>query len=227
MEHHTASHKKELILWHGTNQEFDRFDNAMMGVHTYNSASHQAFFFAASPETARDYATSAAKNLIRNLREHEMELQYLLDEAEYATRNGDYKRYEELILQAEELEADAVQAEPSGAVLLQCCVTFTNPLEVSGTSHDVVANLGGVLADAREAGFDAVILRNILDTPSGTGPIDDHVAVFEADQIEIIDVISAEADRELPTSFIPKNICDPVDPFHSEKPVVEHEFALG
>jgi hypothetical protein len=216
MENLTASHKKQLILWHGTNQDFSQFDNAMKGLHTYNSASNQAFFFAVSPETARDYARSAARKLIQNLREHEETLQSMLDEAERALQNRNFDKYEQIILKAEEFEASAVQAEPAGAVLLQCRLTCTNPLEVRATSRDVIANFGGVLSDAREAGYDAVIVRNIMDTPSGTGPVDDHVAVFDAAQIEIIDVISAEADTTLPNGIIPENIFDPADPFHCE-----------
>ncbi|CAN0583477.1 unnamed protein product, partial [Laminaria digitata] len=37
----------EFILWHGTNQVFDVFDETMLGLHTYNPASKAAFFFAA------------------------------------------------------------------------------------------------------------------------------------------------------------------------------------
>lgn len=207
----------KLVLWHGTNQDFDEFDGAMLGLHTYNSASNQAFFFASSPETAREYARSAAAKLIPNIMEHERILENILADAEDMLRRGNFKRHEELIIEAEEFEAEAVQAAPSGGKLLKCEISLSRPLEVSGRSRDVILDLGHVIAMARETGHDALILRNILDTPSGEGPIDDHLAVFDPAQIEIIDVISAETDAILPCHKIPKDICAAVSPFSRDE----------
>jgi len=176
-------------LWHGTNQTFDRFDAKKLGLNTSNPASKAAFFFAVDPETARDYAGQASRNLIPDQEAHEAQVAQLLRDADDAMRRGDHNRYEALVLQAEEMECAALQAEPQGARILHCRVSFENPLEIDGSSHAVVVDLGGVLAQARADGYDAVILTDILDTPSGAGEPDPHVAVFDAMQVEILEVI--------------------------------------
>ncbi len=61
----------QLELWHGTNQDFDRFDPGRLGLHTSNGASRTAFFFAASFETARDYALAPAGKMVPDASAHE------------------------------------------------------------------------------------------------------------------------------------------------------------
>ena len=56
----------QIDVWHGTNQDFDRFDENLLGLNNANTASRAAFFFAADPETARDYARQAARKLVPN-----------------------------------------------------------------------------------------------------------------------------------------------------------------
>jgi hypothetical protein len=175
-------------LWHGTNQTFERFDPEMLGLNTSNNASRAAFFFAATPETAEDYARQAARKLVPGHQEHEAKVADLLAAADRALAAGQHDAYEARILEAEELECRVMQAEPAGAKILRCEVTFSNPFEIDGCDYAVIRDLGSVLEDARDAGFDAVILRDISDTPSGEIPADDHVAVFDASQIEILEV---------------------------------------
>jgi len=187
----------QIDLWHGTNQDFDRFDKNLLGLNNANTASRAAFFFAADPETARDYARQAARKLVPNHITHENRVERLLIEAEAAREAGQLDTYEELLMEAEELEFGAMQAEPTGAKILKCRVTMINPFEIDGWQYSVITDLGGVLEEARANGYDAVILRGIEDTPSGTIGPDDHYAVFSADQIEIIDVMSVDAALEV------------------------------
>jgi hypothetical protein len=182
----------QIDLWHGTNQDFDTFDERYLGLHTANNASRCAFFFAANVDTARDYAQGAARNLVPNQIEHEAHIGRILDDAEAARRAGRMNRYEELLVEAEDIEFAAIQAEPAGARILKCRVSFENPYEIDGAHHSVLTNLGDVLEVARVSGHDAVILRGINDTPSGTVGPDDHYAVFSSAQIEIIDMINAD-----------------------------------
>jgi hypothetical protein len=182
-----------LDLWHGTNQRFDRFDPALLGLATANGASRRAFFFAADPDTAWDYAQSAARKLIPDHLAHEKKLADLLKQAESAERRRDFRAYERLVIEAEELEADAINADPSGARVLQCRIRLENPFEIDGTDRRVVVDLAAVLDAAQAAGHDGVILKGIEDTPSGAGCRDDHVAVFDVEKIEII----ASHDRRL------------------------------
>ncbi|MCW3784179.1 hypothetical protein [Defluviimonas salinarum] len=187
-----------LALFHGTNQAFDRFDPAMLGLNTSNAASRAAFFFASDFEAARDYALFAARNLVPDQDAHEARVERLLRDADRAMRRGDNDRYERLILEAEALETRAMQADPAGARVLTCTVTLENPVEFDGSAREVVCDLGAVLTAARAAGHDGVILRGIHDTPTGQGPACDHVAVFDPARIEILEVleIAEEAETE-------------------------------
>lgn len=193
-----------ITLWHGTNQAFDRFDTRFLSLANPNSASDAAFFFAGRRDTAEDYARKAERTLIPDQVEHEARIALLIARSETARRRGQHDLCESLILQAEELETQAMQAPPSGAAVLMCDVIFSNPFEIDGSDRRVVTNLAKVLEEARAAGHDCVILRDICDTPSGTTAPDDHVAVFDVEQIEILERIeldAAEAELEPEMDF--------------------------
>lgn len=176
----------ELELWHGTNQTFEVFDRAHLGLHTANGASTQAFFLAGDFETARSYALGAARKLVPDAKSHEDRVATLLRRADRALAAGSFDSYETLLMQAEDMEAAAIQAPPGGCVVLGCRVSLEDPFVIDGSSREVVTNLAGVLKRAGAAGHDAVILRDILDTPDGLGPVDDHVAVFDPAKIDIV-----------------------------------------
>lgn len=175
-------------VWHGTNQAFTAFDPAQLGLNTSNGASRAAFFFSARPDTAWAYADLAAKHLVPEQEAHERRVKKLLDAARLAERRGNFAASERLMLEAEEIEVAALRAEPAGQRVLRCALHLENPFEIDGSDPRVVTNLAAVLDRARAAGHDGVILRGILDTPSGEGAPDDHFAVFDAAQIEILEV---------------------------------------
>jgi hypothetical protein len=186
-----------IEAWHGTNQEFDRFDPDRLGFANPNEASRAALFLAMRPETAWAYAESAARKLIPDQASHEARVADLLERAERASRRFDHDLSERLYLEAEEAEIRALQAEPAGARVLLCEVTLENPLEVDGTSRPVVTDLGAVLRAARAAGHDAVIIRDISDTPAGALNPDDHIAVFDPALVRILEMRHApEPDLE-------------------------------
>lgn len=177
-----------LRAWHGTNQEFDRFDPEKLGFANPNEASRAALFLAMREATAWAYAESAARKLIPDQASHEARVAALVDRAERASRRGDHDLSERLYLEAEGLETRALQAEPAGARVLLCEVMFETPLEVDGTSRAVVTDLGAVLRAARAAGHDGVVIHDIADTPAGAIEPDDHVAVFDACRVRILEV---------------------------------------
>ncbi|MCE6958085.1 hypothetical protein LAZ40_03315 [Cereibacter sphaeroides] len=179
-------------VWHGTNQEFGRFDRGALGLANPNAASSLAFFFAADPVTAWDYACKAARSLVPAQAEHEARVAQLLDDANEAERKRDFRSAERFIAEAERLEAEALWSEPAGARVLRCRLRLDNPVEVDGGRRDIVVDLGSVLQKALEDGHDGVILRGIHDTPSGEGPVTDHFAVFDPEKIEILEVVLAE-----------------------------------
>jgi len=179
----------KLYAYHGTNQAFEAFDAEFLGLANPNPASRTGFFFSMSEDTAWAYAHKAARTLVPQQADHEKRVLEVLRRAGLAERCGDHDLSERLHLEAEEIEREAMQADPAGARVLRCELVMENPLEVDGGSRAVVTNLAEVMSRARDAGHDGVIIRDILDTPSGEGPPDDHVAVFDAARIRILEVL--------------------------------------
>lgn len=175
---------RTIIAFHGTNQSFDRFEARFLGSANPNTASRAAFFFSRGRQAASDYARHAARTMIPEQEAHEAEVERLLAQADLAMRRGQNDRYEALIQELEEFEGAALNAPPSGAVVLECRLRLSNPAVVR--AQDVMRDLASVLERARAAGHDAVVIRGICDTPSGTGGPDDHIAVFDAENIEIV-----------------------------------------
>lgn len=176
-----------LELWHGTNQVFDRFDASLLGLNTYTETARRAFFLSADRATAADYAEYAARNLIRNHVAHENRVADLNTRAVRAAARGKFDEYERLIEEMERIEAEAVRAEPADAAVLLCRVRISNPREMDMGGAGLVSGMDLLLDQARATGHDVVILRNIRDTPSGIGPVDDHYAIFDPENIEILE----------------------------------------
>lgn len=177
----------QLELWHGTNQDFTSFSEAKLGLLTSNPASRAAFFFAAGRDTAICYARYAAEKIPENNDKHEREVERLNFEACQAMKSGNHDEYERLICQMEEMEHQAIYGKASGARVLKCQISTTNPFVVQGSDRLVITDLGGVLMAAHSNGHDALIIENIVDTPYGDGEPDMHVAVFSSSQIEILE----------------------------------------
>lgn len=171
-------------VWHGTNQEFDRFEERALGLHTQNDGSRQAFFFSAGPEVAWDYAQSASRKLVRNQMAHEETIADLLRQAGRAEKRRDFATSESLILKAEEMESAAMEDATPYETLLLCRIRLDNPFEVDASG--VLIPVPDILTEARAAGHDGVILRHFWDTPTGVG-VDDHYVVFDTEAIEILE----------------------------------------
>lgn len=189
---------QSIDVWHGTNQDFDRFDIKNLGLNTANPASRIGFFFTVLQETAIEYAHQASRNLIPQQEQHEALMQRMYEQAENALSQGDYALHEEINLAYEDIEAKALQAEPSGMRILKCRLTYDNPISLDASSNNalIITDLGGVLEDIRQQGHDAVFLYDIMDTPSGQGAPDLHVVIFDHNNIEIIDMIKVEPQVE-------------------------------
>ena len=173
----------EYHVWHGTNQVFDVFDPAMLGLNTDNASSRRAFYFAQIAETAWDYAEFASRNLILDQVAHEMRISAIIANANEASKRGRFDEYERLILEAEDIEAHAVRADPV-PILLHCAVRLDNPFEIEASD---LTDIGDLMDTARANGHDGLIIHNMHDTPSGAGPACDHFAVFTASAIVIIE----------------------------------------
>jgi len=176
-----------IDVWHGTNQNFDSFDRQMLGLNTNNTTSRQAFFFSGRPDTAWEYATFAARNLVPDQVAHERQVAELIERAAAAERRRDFDLYEELTAAAEELEFTAIHSPASGETLLSCRLEIRNALEVEASDPRMTSGFGDILQEAKAAGHDCVIVRNMSDTPSGACQPDDHYALFNTDLIAILD----------------------------------------
>lgn len=188
----------DFDCWHGTNQEFDRFEVAALGTANPNTASRTAFFFATDRAVAEDYAQKAARSMIPNQMAHEAKVAALIEAATTAMRKGDETGYEARILEAEEMEAEARDAEPCGAAILNCRVSLVNPGYLDAGQGEIMRDLAAAVMALKAAGHDGAIIRNIHDSPSGNTPVCDHIAVFDADCIEIMAREYLEAPEELP-----------------------------
>jgi len=175
-----------FTAYHGTNQEFDAFEDRFLGSANPNNASRSAFFFSMGPQAASDYAYHAARTMVPQWDVHEKKVAELLARADQAMRRGNNDLYESLISELEEIEGEALHAEPAGAIVLECSLALENPMEIDAQDRSVLVDLGAVIERARAAGHDALIIREIRDTPSGMCLPDDHIAVFDAAKIEII-----------------------------------------
>lgn len=172
-----------LVVYHGTNQAFSGFDRSKLGNMT-RAVSASEFFFTDNPAEASDYADAAAQRVIFNQDAHDREVARLRALAAAAERRRDFDEYERISSEADDLEIQAVRAEPQGANVMPCYLRIVNPLD---TQHDGAGiNTGEVrdlIQQAHAEGHDGLIMRNVRDSPTDatTGT---HYAVFSADQIK-------------------------------------------
>lgn len=176
----------EITVWHGTNQSFEQFDPERLGMVTANSSSRRAFFFAGQPEVAWEYAQHAAKMLVPGQAEHEAKVRSLMKAADRAEKTADWTLYESLIAEAEALEAEARYSDPAGSVLLCCTLSIENPYEIHADDLRLLPEIDLIMDRAKRDGHDCLIIREIHDTPTGAGPVDDHYAVLDPRIITIV-----------------------------------------
>jgi hypothetical protein len=175
-----------MIAWHGTNQNFDRFDLDCLGLSNPNAASREAIFFSKTRAVAESYARSTARKLVTDHFAHEARVKALLEATNKATREGRHDRYENLVAHLEKIDGDVVAAPPAGARALLCALDVSRVMEIDGNADMVRWDLATVLKSAKYRGHDAVILRGMADTPEGASLADDHIAVFDPDRIRIL-----------------------------------------
>lgn len=173
---------KPLVVYHGTNQPFERFSADRRGMHTQSSSSKMGYYFTDHPEVASNYATYAARKLVHDIDAHEKKVEAFQRDIAAAERAGDWDRYEKLVSAYEDFDLGAIYGEPEGESLYPVYLRITNPLVVDNAQAVYVPD---VVAQARADGHDGVILRDIVDSPSGGIP-STHYAVFSPDQVKSI-----------------------------------------
>lgn len=129
-------------VYHGTADDIQAIDPAMFGSTTGAKTGKAAFWTTDSPEVARTYAEFAAKNA---------KVQKLIDQADKAGQKGQWDKYDELLVKAEELEAQFAREYGSGQTIM--------PFLVKGRQMGV-QNMEGRSFD--DVGVSDEILQRIL-----------------------------------------------------------------
>jgi len=184
---------KPLVVYHGTNQQIDAFDISRGGASTgANAGATKAFFFTSSREVASQYAAHAGKRVVANVAAYEHESARLQKEVtrleKVAQRTGDWNAYEQAMAAWEEHETNALQADDAeGVNIVEAYLSIQNPMVVDfgGGRLSTERDLDTIIDEARSAGNDGLILRNLEDSPQ-MGVVSDQFVAFDPTQIKSV-----------------------------------------
>jgi type I restriction-modification system DNA methylase subunit len=183
-----------LVVYHGTNQDFEAFCHKRLGTATgENAGASQGFFFTDHPDVALQYAHNAGMRISSNVAHFEAEQERLKKEVarleKLAHRTNDWEPYEKAMMAWEELETDSMYEDPSvGQNVVEVYLSIQNPayIEFNGTS---VAGAGGdfdqMVRQAKADGRDGMILHNIKDSPKND-LVSNQYVIFRANQAKSV-----------------------------------------
>ena len=115
-----------LVVYHGTNQNFNEFSQEKLGINT-GTVSSRAFFFTEDQEEATEYAFLAAKKLISNEDLINEKSEKILKQIEIAERKGNWDLAEKLYLELEENELGAInEGDTTGASVYPIFLNIRN-----------------------------------------------------------------------------------------------------
>ena len=181
-----------IKVYHGTGQDFQKFDDSMRGSVTGAQSGKEAIWFTDDPIVAKAYSVHAAETgPVKKLLDQ-------ADEAEkIAKRSGlesDWKRYDDLLAEAEKLDTyDANFNRRAGAVVKEAKVDGNfmvvdakgkTPQELS-KDGDIDSWLNFQIQKAKKQKKDGVVFKNLDD---GVGLYDKpatHYAVFDSNKISL------------------------------------------
>lgn len=172
---------RPLVVYHGTNKEFDSFDKKLLGTTTLAYSARQGFFFTDSEEVANSYGDYAAiYQPINELRKKQ----------EMAERWGDWDTVDELTIKIEELDRKISQtpANERGQKIYPVYLKAEDVLEYDAKDEyfsDIGDEINDVLLKAKKQGKDGVVLKNLKDQPLVFDEkSSNHFVVFEPNQIK-------------------------------------------
>lgn len=167
-----------VMVYHGTADPIEQFSKEKLGESTRAQSAKQGFFFQDNPAYARNYADYAA---------NDARVKSLVDRAFAAEKRGNFDEYDDLIRQAEELEATQRKEYGAGQNIYPAYLDMKNPFvfDAKGESYTYIEDsLTNIIKKAKKEGHDGVIFRNLDDIPGRTNAISDHYVVFEPEQIK-------------------------------------------
>ena len=174
-----------LVVYHGTNQEINKFSKARSGENTRSESSYRGFYFTTSPEVADAYAEKAANTQVTDAPNHEKKINDYMRKIEQASRRGDHNTEERLTLEMEELEYGAIQEDPKGQNIVPVYLSIQNPFVIDADENvSDWREFDSQIGKAKKLKYDGVILRNIKDDPMNTFMVSNHYVVFKSNQVK-------------------------------------------
>lgn len=179
--------KVVVDVFHGTNQELIEFDYNKRGASTNAKSAKAGFWFVDNKITADSYADFASTEQPIN------ELQKELDKAE---RRQDWDTFDRLTEQIEKIQFELLEKQPKerGAKTYNVFVKFENPFVYDAKNNsfmDIQNELNTVIQNAKNNGFDGLIIKNLKDKPIegkyGEQTADTHFLAFSNTQIKSVD----------------------------------------
>lgn len=171
---------RPLVVYHGTNREFDTFDIKKAGFTTEAESSLYGFYFTSRKGIAEAYANIARPEEIKKL---EKEYQRLEKIAQRTGKSSDWDAYQKVYAEYESAELNYEPTEKIYNVYLK----IENPLEYDfdGKPWEEGKYIE-ILLKATNNNNDGVVFRNSIDDPVGERISDIYVA-FEPTQIKSVD----------------------------------------
>ena len=177
-------------VYHGTDAEFEVFDERELGTATDSESAEKAFFFSDDERTAKAYANWAAE---------EGPVKEALAEADRAEKIGDWDAYDKAVIKSEELAASAYERRQANARVIPAYLKGNfmevdaggkTPQELHGSGGDIDLGISSKLDEAKEGGYDGVIFRNLDDAVGLYDRPSDHYAVFNPNQIKSAEIFT-------------------------------------
>lgn len=153
---------KPLVVYHGTNQNFQVFSAKRLGANT-GAISAKGFFFTENAAEATEYADMAARKQVSNAEEAEANAARLLRAIDRANDRRDFDLAEKLTHELEESEREGMSGEERGANVLPVYLSISHPKVVDFQGSVDLVRLSKEIEDAKAEGFDGLRLDNVFD----------------------------------------------------------------
>lgn len=179
-------------VYHGTASKFDAFDPKFLGYATNANSAKGAFWFTDDPATAKAYAVYASETApVQRLYAEAEKLEKI---AQKSGKDSDWKKYEDLIMEAEDLASydKTYQRRLDNATVLEA-YTDADFLEIDAkgktpqelsTDEDIDSWLNSKVKEAKNKSKDGLKILNIDDAVGLYNKPSTHYAVFDANKIK-------------------------------------------
>lgn len=179
---------KDIIAYHGTNQDIDFFDSQYLGENTFAVSAREGFFFTEDKEEAKIYAEIASEKQPKNKKEYEAKMRALERLNKMYERTGNWKKAQETIEEWERFDKEWNE-DRSGKRIYSVKLNINNPKIIDGRLLKNVGIVSDEIKKAKLEGHDGLMLEGIKD---GYHMNTNHWVVFDAEQIKIIDIEDIE-----------------------------------